>query len=436
MREFISFGMLPARKVLAVAGLGFGSVLSAIGRRDKAARLLSSVHRGAASPLVSKAIENYFRSRTSPKVPAERRTLLPVYRRHVTELPRTQGSARFLDAPLKLLGARVIVLKRARPNEKGVLVVDYSFAFPLFAKLFDLEEITRRYHIVLEPSWSGYCDLDILCYAQYEHPVFVQAYEPRDGDFLRSLQANLIPVPVAANWWVDHRVMRPLEGVKKDADLIMVASWARFKRHHRVFAALARLRRKGHHLKTILIGYPIDCSRDDIYRMAGYYGIADQVEMYEWLSPEEVNAHFNRARVNIIWSRKEGVNRTIIEGMFAGVPCIVRDGFNFGYRYPYINPMTGCFAGEADLADRLVWMAENHHTFRPREWILKHMSCQKATEILERSIREVALAHGEAWTEGLAVKVCELNTMKYWDPSEKARFEGDYGFLQSMLKKE
>ena len=30
--------------------------------------------------------------------------------------------------------------------------------------------------------------------------------------------------------------------------------------------------------------------------------------------------------------------------MFAGVPCIVRQGFNYGYRYPYINGQTGCFA--------------------------------------------------------------------------------------------
>src|SRR5213078_1833422 len=110
--------------------------------------------------------------------------------------------------------------------------------------------------------------------------------------------------------------------------------WAKFKRHHRFLAALARLRARGERLRAILVGYPLDFPLDHVRRLVRYYGVADQVELYERLPAADVNELFNRARVNVLWSRREGFNRSIIEGMFAGVPAILREGFNYGHRYP------------------------------------------------------------------------------------------------------
>jgi hypothetical protein len=264
--------------------------------------------------------------------------------------------------------------------------------------------------------------------------VFIQSIEPRDTAFLEGLRGNLLPVPVAANWWVDHRLFRPLPDVAKDVDVIMVASWAGFKRHDRFFAALARLKARGERLTAVLAGYPAGCSRADIERQARYFGVAGQLEIYEWLPPEELNRQFNRARVNVLWSRKEGVNRALIEGMFAGVPCLLREGFNYGHRYAHINAATGCYAAERELPDRLLDMVRRHRDFAPRDWVLANMSCQKATAILEAAVRKAAVAQGEEWTEGLAVKVTQLNTMRYWDESDAERFRADYGFLRSGLR--
>ncbi len=315
-----------------------------------------------------------------------------------------------------------------------MLLLDYSFVFPAFARFYDIGSICKRYHLVLEPSWSGYCDPDILCYLPVQVPVFVEAFEPRDAAFVASLKANLIPVPLAANWWVDHRVMRPLPGIKKDIDVVMLASWATFKRHHRFFAALSQLKKQGHALRCLLIGYPVNLTLADIRGLAAYYGIEDQVECREWLGSAEVNEQLNRARVNIVWSRKEGVNRAIIEGMFAGVPCMLRQGFNYGHEYFYVNKETGCFAGERELPERLLWMVRHHAEFQPRDWVLAHMSCQRATAILEECVRAHAVSAGENWTRGLAVKVGHLNGMQYWDPADKGRFESDYDFLRSKIR--
>jgi hypothetical protein len=80
-------------------------------------------------------------------------------------------------------------------------------------------------------------------------------------------------------------------------------------------------------------------------------------------------------------------------------------------------------------------MIRNHQLFSPRGWVLENMSCQRATRALEESIRKVAAAAGENWTRGLAVKVCYLNGMRYWDENDRHRFEGDYAFLRSVIRK-
>jgi hypothetical protein len=62
------------------------------------------------------------------------------------------------------------------------------------------------------------------------------------------------------------------------------------------------------------------------------------------------------------------------------------------------------------------------------------MSCLRAMENLQAAIRQVTAAAGENWTTDLAPKVCYLNTMRYWDESDRKRFEADYAYLRSMLR--
>jgi hypothetical protein len=231
-------------------------------------------------------------------------------------------------------------------------------------------------------------------------------------------------------------VFRPLPGVEKDIDVCMIAAWAGYKRHWQVFRALGRLRRQGVRLRTLLLGYPVDKTRDAILREASLCGVADQLELRENLSPAEVNTQLNRAKVHVLWSRREGVNKAIIEAMFAGVPSIVREGFNYGYHYPYINPSTGRFSTEDSLPDDLLEMVETHSSYSPREWVMEHMTCQKGTVILNEVIKKKALELGESWTQDIAVKISKLNGIDYWDPEDAERFRADYEFLRSAIRRD
>ena len=297
-------------------------------------------------------------------------------------------------------GYRVLVLKSPGERERGVITVDYSYIFSLFAGLFDVEAIARDYYIVLEPSWRGLCTADILSYSRYDFPVFVETIEPRDIAFVNALRSNLTTVPVAANWWVDHRLVKPDPTVRRDIDVIMVAAWSAVKRHWRFFRVLADSKRRGHRLNVALVGYPMDRRRQDIEHEAQICGVRDQLQLHERLPLEEVGRLLARSRAHLLWSRKEGANRAIIEALFADVPIIVREGLGYGHAYPYVNSSTGVFANERTLGDRLLEIVHSSNTFHPREWALANMSCQRATEILEARIREVALAGANAGRAG------------------------------------
>jgi hypothetical protein len=182
---------------------------------------------------------------------------------------------------------------------------------------------------------------------------------------------------------------------------------------------------------VVLVGYALGLTLADVQASARAFGVADQIEWYENIPQDAINRHLNRSKVNLLWSRKEGVNRAIIEGMFAGVPCIVREGFNYGHHYAYINEKTGRYASEADLPDTLLWMTENGHRFDPYPWVVEHMTCQRSTQIMEQTLRQHT---NESWTTGLAVKTNDLYGMAYWDERDKARFEGDYAFLRSVIR--
>lgn len=432
-RERLEFDSPFVRCVSGWSGILLARVLIAIGRTRAAFGLLAFIHSAACGFRISRAVEQIVRI----KIGGSSRThdsTDHLYRGHSENLVATPLTQKFFDDPTRMLRSMAIVLKSSTVNERGIVCILYSYALPLFARLFDVQRIGRKYFIVIEPSWSGYCNLDILCYCQFEQPVFVQAYEPRDYEFIHELRSNLYPVQISNNWWVDHRVFRPVPDVPKDADVVMIAGWADFKRHYRFFGALRTLRQRGRKIRAILIGYPMGRTKTEILGLAKYYGVDDQLEVYEWISQDQINTLLNRSKVNIIWSRREGVNRAIIEGMFAGVPCIVREGFNYGYSYPYINSSTGCFSSEQELPEKLLWMIENYRQFTPREWVMDNLSCQKATEILNNAVKAKALEAGETWSDGPVVKVNGLHGMSYWDDRDSHRFSKDYEFLTSVIR--
>jgi glycosyltransferase involved in cell wall biosynthesis len=432
LKEWFAFdSRILAPMVCGSVGLA-GIFLYAFGSRRLSFRLMSAVHRVGSPSFVCRMIQSVMRSAfaTSPHRPAG--AFDDYLRDHVATSPQRAPQALAND-PERLLKHLAIVIASADAGPgRGVVILKYNYTLPLFARAFDLQRIAKRYHIVLEPSWSGYCTEDILDYTLLRpDAVFVQAAEQYDFQFLNALNISLIPVPIAANWWVDYRLLSPDPTVEKDLDFVMVASWADFKRHYRFFDALQNLRRNGHRLRGACVGYPAGLTLADVTRRAEWYGVADQIEFHNYVPQSEVAKIVNRAKVNVVWSRKEGFNRVIIEGLFCDVPCLLRRGHNYGERYSYINERTGRFSSDRDLPTNLLEMTRFPWPHSPREWVRNHMTPEHSTAILTERIRQHCAHLGEDSPEGLSIKVNGLDGMKYWDVEDARIFTRDYERLRA-----
>jgi len=347
----------------------------------------------------------------------------------------TPHTAKFFETPEKLLKGSALVIKSPGPNERGVLYLYYTYLYPLFLRFFDVEGLKQRYHIVVEPSWAGHCDLNILCLTTVKSPVFVGALEPHDTNFLSNLGTNIEPVEIAGNSWIDQELFKPLPDTKKDYDLISIAAWSHYKRHWALFRALRTLKARGLRPKVLLVGYPVELTAQDIYDQACAYGVADLLEFHEKITPKEVNEFLNRSKVNILWSRREGTPRAIIESMAAGVPCIVRKGFNYGYHYPYVNEQSGQFSDERSLPDTIERLLKAHASMEPRPSVIPRMTPRESTRRLNNSIRATATKLGEQWTRDIAVRGGNIDGLAYLDAEDRDRFQADYETLKSLLKR-
>lgn len=321
---------------------------------------------------------------------------------------------------------RLLILKAPARDERGVIVVKYTDYFRHFATIFDTRLLSRDYHIVLEPSWSGFFLPDILAYQTLApERVFVQTWEDRDRALLTRLTANLVPVALAPNAWANPMVFTAPEAFEKRYDAIVVSIWADFKRHYSIFRALRAANDRA--LRVACVGQPWPRSLASIEEEAVYFGVRSQVEFFESVAQPELARLYAASRIALLLSRKEGPNKAIVEAMLTGTPGFIRRGFNYGTRYAYLNAETGGFYDEAELPELLRNAHAGHFdSLRPAPWVRDHWSAIPATAALEASI------FGDH-AGRLEVKV-NAPELDYLDPAARDRLHSRYAGLRRYLR--
>lgn len=331
---------------------------------------------------------------------------------------------------------RLIILSEPRPGERGVMVVKFTENFKYLPQVFDLERLSMDYLLVLEPSFSGYFDEDILCLLGTCAPMIIQAPEQVDAEFLQSIDAGLHPVPLGANRWVDDRIFFPIAGCVKKYDVIVVALWADFKRHYCLFEALSRLARTNS-VRVALVGAPWPRPKADIEDLARYYRVESQVEFFEKLPQSEVNRLINQSKIALLLSRKEGINKSIVEAMHANVPGFFLEGFNYGHRYSYVNEQTGGFVPPHRLAEFLADIDGllSRERFAPADWVRSHLSVHASVGVLKDEITAVERRYGFKVNKQLVPKVNSPDC-DYYHAHDWQRFAEQYRNLVHYLKAE
>jgi glycosyltransferase involved in cell wall biosynthesis len=284
-----------------------------------------------------------------------------------------------------------------------VLLLTFSEQFTDLCRCVNMESLLEQYALVLEPSFSGYADSDILQFTVYRtHPIIVMATEDRDTEFLNRLNTNLIPVPFGASDWVDPELFYPLSGEAKAYDAFMIANWLPLKRHHVLFRAIAELGDPSY--KLALAGNAWKSARADLEHLIDFYGLRSQIQVFDSLPAAEVNRVLNRAKLNVLMTRREGSNRSLFEGFLANVPGLALRNV-IGPRKEYFTPQTGRLVDEKELPRALEWFRDHWTEFSPREWALANIAPAVTTRKLNELLKAHAAQRGESWSTDIVVKV-------------------------------
>ena len=252
-------------------------------------------------------------------------------------------------SPPERQGALFILKPQVNSNEKGVLLLNYDETIDTFFALYDVEKLVKDYRIVVEPSAWGYQQTRIHLLRGLDTEVVVQSQYQPDFEYIRSLGGALRPIRLGAGDWADPELFCSGYKEEKQYDLVMIASWLKWKRHKLLFRAIRKL--GGKIGRVALIGYPLEGrTSDEIRRLAKQFDVAEKIEIFENISMFEVNNVLRRAKVGVMLSKKEGANRGIYECFFSDIPVILTS-CNIGVNRDHINEQTGILASDKKRLD-------------------------------------------------------------------------------------
>ncbi len=284
-------------------------------------------------------------------------------------------------------------------SEKGVVFISFENQWVKLLRHGDLHDFAARYDLVLAPSGSPHNLTNYVFAAAYPGTLFTLISNGSDVAALPGVSDKFVVVPLFASSWVNPARFTPKPKSERVFDLIMVANFAKFKRHHVLFRALRLMPRA---FRILLIGQNQDTrNAASVEEEARWYGVHERFTLRVNQTYAEVTQALCDSRASVILSRREGSCVVVAESMFADAPVAVLENAELGSR-AFINEQTGMFVREAELATQLTELIQHADRFAPRQWAEANISCWKSSERLNAILKEHALASGQTWTRDIA----------------------------------
>jgi glycosyltransferase involved in cell wall biosynthesis len=286
--------------------------------------------------------------------------------------------------------SRTIVIKWPDFNEreitKGILIITFTKTSSYYYFNINTKELCEYFHIVLEPSWAGYMDADIMFWAFSAHtPVWVQSTDVNDRAMLNSLTTNLLPLSFGASDWVDYQSFAVIDETPI-YDSVYVANTNPIKRVYRYLIAIRKIIDGfDREYKGLLICADWGEGREEIMNMIKQLKLENQCDVMFSLGKKELILALNKSKVNVLLSFKEGSNRSLFESMFCNIPVIVL-AENIGVNKSYINEFTGLLVLDSFFEDSLIYMKANYDKYSPRKWALNNITPEITTKKLAEAI--------------------------------------------------
>jgi hypothetical protein len=261
---------------------------------------------------------------------------------------------------------------------------------------------------------------EILVWTQLrpEKVVVLAPYQP-DFDFLLAGRSNLVPITLGPADWVNPARFAKREGAAKVYDAIYIANFNPIKRVDRYLRAVVRAsqRRPGFRAALVCAGLGKETRHgQDILATIAWAKRHANLDFFHSVNQRQLNELLNRAKLNVLVSLREGANKCLAEGLFAGTPALLIDECACG-NHRHITPETGRSVPDRDLEHALTWFADHHTSFRPDAWADNSISPIVSTGLLSTTLRALEVATGSGWTTDLKPKMNQPE-LGYIDPSD------------------
>lgn len=284
------------------------------------------------------------------------------------------GAPSIEEVASRYLVVRWPLVEEDKIISKGIIIVTFTRTFSYFLKKINLTNLETFFNIVLEPSWAGYFDADILSWQfKAKNPVFLESSEILDRISIGHISNNLVPISVGASDWVDYNTFHPTDDLKT-YDSVYVANTSRGKRVHKFFESLAKIKDRGvPDYKGILVCAEWGGRVKEIEYLKNYYKLDGSCEIRFGLNQNQLREVLNKSKVNILLSKKEGSNRSLFEAMFCNTPVIGLID-NIGVNKSYFNEFTGMLTWDEYLPTALLLMRDRWSQYQPRDWAMDNIS--------------------------------------------------------------
>ena len=212
--------------------------------------------------------------------------------------------------------------------------------------------------------------------------------------------------------------------MEKYYDVIYVANFNPIKRVDRYIRAIDRISNKRPDYKAALVcaAKTGSVKREVLATLESAKNRA-AIDYIGGVDQAGLNVLFNKSKVNVLVSLREGANKGLAEGLFSSTPALIIKE-NAGGNHLHINEMTGKIVSDSELEKNLIWFADHYDEYESQEWSLKHISPSVSIKALSEKIKNIELSDGGQWTKDLFAKVnspelAYLNSSNSWLLSER-----------------
>jgi glycosyltransferase involved in cell wall biosynthesis len=316
-------------------------------------------------------------------------------------------------------------------REPGFLVVSFEGELQ---KLMDLEgfaDLEREYRIIFLPTWQPFYSV-ALCRlaARSSKTFFVMPSAFAEERLCQEFSGLCYYLPFhAASWVRGDFYADPARA--KTIDILMLANFARHKRHWKLLEAL---RSVSGARRVVLAGVPMGKRSSDALREeAALFGVQDRIEIVEAATDTKLREILRDSRLLCAMTHKEGSCIAVAEALMAGVPVAMFAKAKIGSK-SYVNEQTG-FLLDADepLGPQLENALAVAPRLEPQAWARREIAAEVNSRKLDKLLKQWASSEGLDWTRGINPFYCQHFEFRYFSDEAERRIEHEYARLREAF---